>query len=111
MGSNSESSHHHGHGHKWQEGDEMRGRSGAAEEAETADGRKKSVEKDPAHLRRSNRKRKASGRVVDYTEFSEEEGERKKKKWLVCFIGLWDSGHSTRLTTTPTQGVSKWETG
>ena len=98
MGSNSESSHHHGHGHKWQEGDEIRGRSGAAEEAETADGRKKSVEKDPAHLRRSNRKRKASGRVVDYTEFSEEEGERKKKKWLVCLIGLWDLGDSLQMT-------------
>ena len=94
-GSNSEGSHYHGHGHKWQEGEEMRGRSGAADEAETADGRKKSVEKDPAHLRRSNRKRKASGRVVDYTEFSEEESERKKKKWLVCLIGLCNSGYST----------------
>lgn len=50
------------------------------EEAEAGESKKKSVEKDQAHLRRSSRKRKASGRVVDYTEYSDEEGERKKKK-------------------------------
>lgn len=81
---NSETQYGHPHGHKkWARRGVVKGRSGSgAEEAEAGGdgGGKKSGVKDASHLRRSSRKRRASNRLMDYKEYSEEDNDQKRKK-------------------------------
>ena len=81
---NSEAQYGHSHGHKkWARRGVVKCRNGSAtEEAEAgSDGSgKKSGVKDASHLRRSSRKRRASNRLMDYKEYSEEDSDQKRKK-------------------------------